>query len=484
MILNKITFNLSKTLIVLFPLLLITGPFLSDLSCVIISIFFLIFLLKNKKLDYLNNSYFYFFFALYIYININSVFSFNINVSLAASMPFIRIILFIFALSFFLKKYKNLNLIFFYIFVFCIFILLLDSIYQSLYEKNIIGYPLAGDKRVSSFFGKKLIMGSYVVRLLPVILGISFLLKIEKRELFQFFILLTSFVLVILSSERLAFIYFAFILIFYLFLNYRNPFSYCLVACFIFLLILLSIFYKSNFNRIIHHSIKQYKEAGSLLGLSFRHQTHYSTAYKMFLDKKIFGHGINTFRVLCGDKKYSVFDTIKEKYSNKSPVSGQVKIYNDYSLERFNRLIVFVEESGVYYEFSTDKKNHNYIYVIDGQYVEQGQLLFLSAEYINGCNTHPHNIYLQFLSELGLVGLLFFGTMFLYICYKIIILVIKSWKKEVAAHDKAIGFFLLGTFLNMFPLLPSGNYFNNWLLIITYIPIGFYLSLINLKNGK
>jgi hypothetical protein len=199
--LEKITFKLSKILIALFPLLLISGSFLPDLSCVIISFFFLIFLLKNNRLDYLNNSYFYFFFALYIYININSFFSFNINGSLVTSITFIRIILFIFALSFFLKKYKNLNLIFFYIFVFCIFILLLDSIYQSMYGKNIIGYPLAGDKRISSFFGRKLIMGSYVVRLLPLILGISFLLKIEKKELFQFFILLTSFVLVIFSGN-------------------------------------------------------------------------------------------------------------------------------------------------------------------------------------------------------------------------------------------------------------------------------------------
>jgi O-antigen ligase len=481
--LEKITFKLSKILIALFPLLLISGSFLPDLSCVIISFFFLIFLLKNNRLDYLNNSYFYFFFALYIYININSFFSFNINGSLVTSITFIRIILFIFALSFFLKKYKNLNLIFFYIFVFCIFILLLDSIYQSMYGKNIIGYPLAGDKRISSFFGRKLIMGSYVVRLLPLILGISFLLKIEKKELFQFFILLTSFVLVIFSGERLAFVYFIFILLFYLFLNYRKPLFFYLVASFIFLLILLSIFYKPNFDRIINHSIKQYNEVGSLLGLSARHQTHYSTAYQMFLDKKIFGHGINTFRILCSHNKYSAFDAIKEKYSIKSPVSGQVKIYNKSNDYPFETLRVF-EESGVYYEFDTHTKNYNYIHVVDGQNVVQGQLLFMSVEYINGCNTHPHNIYLQFLSELGLAGLLFFGTMFLYICYKIIILVIKSWKKELTEHNKAIGFVLLGTFLSMFPLLPSGNYFNNWLLVITYIPIGFYLSLINFKHGK
>ena len=74
--------------------------------------------------------------------------------------------------------------------------------------------------------------------------------------------------------------------------------------------------------------------------------------------------------------------------------------------------------------------------------------------------------------------------MFLYICYKIIILIAKSLTKDLSANNKAIGFIYLGVFLSMFPFLPSGNYFNNWLLIITYIPIGFYLSLINFNHGK
>ena len=63
MILNKITFNLSKTLIVLFPLLLITGPFLSDLSCVIISIFLWVngfytynYYISNKWFLYFSNA--------------------------------------------------------------------------------------------------------------------------------------------------------------------------------------------------------------------------------------------------------------------------------------------------------------------------------------------------------------------------------------------------------------------------------------------
>jgi hypothetical protein len=37
-------------------------------------------------------------------------------------------------------------------------------------------------------------------------------------------------------------------------------------------------------------------------------------------------------------------------------------------------------------------------------------------------------------------------------------------------------------FQSMFPFITSGSYFNNWLLIINYLPIGFYLSLLKIKN--
>ena len=33
---------------------------------------------------------------------------------------------------------------------------------------------------------------------------------------------------------------------------------------------------------------------------------------------------------------------------------------------------------------------------------------------------------------------------------------------------------LLGIFVNLFPFLPSGNFFNNWLSILYFLPIGFY----------
>ena len=41
---------------------------------------------------------------------------------------------------------------------------------------------------------------------------------------------------------------------------------------------------------------------------------------------------------------------------------------------------------------------------------------------------------------------------------------------------------LAGFFITVWPLSPSGNFFNNWLMIIYSLPIGFYLQSIYSKK--
>ena len=40
---------------------------------------------------------------------------------------------------------------------------------------------------------------------------------------------------------------------------------------------------------------------------------------------------------------------------------------------------------------------------------------------------------------------------------------------------------LIGIFLNLWPIISSGNLFNNWLSILIYFPVGFY-QYFNKKN--
>ena len=100
----------------------------------------------------------------------------------------------------------------------------------------------------------------------------------------------------------------------------------------------------------------------------------------------------------------------------------------------------------------------------------------------NACTTHPHNFYAQMLAETGIIGFLFIISIYLsilFLFFKNFYFQIK-YKKQFISD---IGLCLLGSlFINLFPILPSGNFFNNWLSIIMYYPIGFLIYVV--KNNK
>ena len=83
---------------------------------------------------------------------------------------------------------------------------------------------------------------------------------------------------------------------------------------------------------------------------------------------------------------------------------------------------------------------------------------------------------MQFLSETGIIGFLLFLSIFIFITYNLFVLFKTSLSNSLKNKDKVIYFSLVAIFISMFPLLPSGNYFNNWYIFINYLPIGFYLA--------
>ena len=481
--------NLIIAPFLLTPFFLISGSFLSDFLMSLSALIFLIYCVRNKDFKYFYNYYFILFFIIYIYININSFFSFDPKISFKTSIPYIRGIIFSVCFSFIINKKNFINL-FFFSFYLSYLILLIDSLFQLITGSNIIGYPAA--YRISSFFGEELIMGSFVSRTLPFVLGILFFLDFKNKEFLGLALLLIAGILVFISGERLALVYFAITIFFFCIFFFNFKFKIYFLTL-IFLTLSIITFYNSNFfNRLYFHTKQQLKQGQSALFLSYRHELHYLTAYRMYKDNKFFGHGLRSFRNLCADERYSVQDKIDKDKTQFSPIDGLYDITEEYREVEDLNLLKTIQK---YYVVSITSKDSRVEFVVGdyykkfyktkGDYVKTNEALFVNHGYPNGCNTHPHNIYLQILAEIGLVGFFLFFGFFLFMFCQLIVIFLRRRKINVENKDKSNFFFILGIVLSLFPLFPSGSFYNNWLLAIFSINLGFlinYYSLIIKKN--
>lgn len=95
------------------------------------------------------------------------------------------------------------------------------------------------------------------------------------------------------------------------------------------------------------------------------------------------------------------------------------------------------------------------------------------------CSTHPHNIPIQLLSEVGIFGFLLVYSVFIYFFYKSIQLV-----RSKVLNKNNFGIFSLqcSIIIYLWPLMISGNFFLSWYSYIFYLPIGIYLMYIENKD--
>ena len=92
------------------------------------------------------------------------------------------------------------------------------------------------------------------------------------------------------------------------------------------------------------------------------------------------------------------------------------------------------------------------------------------------CSTHPHNLFFQILSELGLVGIFFYLLGIFFLVYKLI----NSFLFKKKSRNISLFFIItIGLLILIFPITPSGNFFNNWISIVNYYYIGIYIYLYN-----
>lgn len=422
----KINFiNLISILFIPIPLLLITGPFLPDLSISLISIIFLFYCFKNGKFYLFKNKFFVIFLFFWFYLILNSIFNnFNLT-SLKIALTYIRYGIFVVAMVYVIEKNNEITKHFFYVLFFCFTILILDGFFQFFFGSNFFGYPILEENRISSFFRDELILGSYLSRFMPLMFGLIILLKYNKVMYLPYILIFVlSEVLVFLSGERVAFFFINISALYIIFLieKFKILRLITLISSLL-IIIIISINSPDVKKRIIDQTLEQFsyeKKKTELVRndnnqsndeilqdkffgiylFSIQHTHHYLSAYKMFIDNPFFGVGIKNFRNFCYLEKYSISEL--------------------------------------------------------------------------SCSTHPHNYYLQILSEIG-----FFG--FIPIIIILIIFIFYSLKHFIGTFKKKYLFnafeicMLSNILIFIWPLIPTGNFFSNWLNIIHLLPIIFFI---------
>lgn len=412
---EKILFiNIPSYLIIFLPLFLITGPFLSDLSTSVVSLSFIAYCVKYKYYEYFISKYFIVFLFFCLWIVFGSFINGAEFSSIKSTLFYFRFGVFACAFAFLLDKNNKILEGLYYVILLCFVSLILDSFIEYFTGSNILGWSNKnpGINRISSFFGDEYVLGSYLSRLLPLVFALSIFFKKQNSKLFfiTLVVMVLAEVIVFLSGERSSFFFINLSAIFIII--FIKDFKLLRLSVLIFSLILIiaiSFFNNAAKTRIIDQTIKQFN--------------------------------------------------IQALFEN--------KIRNNQN----NKIYIFSKQHEHHYISALRMFKDNQIFGIG---VKNFRLKCSEKEYLVSnlsCSTHPHNTYVQFLSETGIVG---FGFL-IYLNILFLIFILKNKKNQNTKKANFEICLLACILITLWPFIPSGSFFNNWLSIIYYLPIGLLI---------
>jgi O-antigen ligase len=226
----------------------------------------------------------------------------DILLSFESSLFYFRIGVFSCLIWHLIEQDRKILNYFYFLLVISILALIVDGYIQFFTGTNILGLPKKGP-RISSFFGDEKIMGSYISRLFPLLFALFVMKEKKQLELYSMsilFILLSG--LIYISGERAAF--FLYILSYIFIIIFLEKFAKLKIILSVLSLILILVFtfyFSQVKNRMVSDPANTIKKSIFTL----EHDSLIRTAYKMFLDKPILGHGPKMFRIICKDEKYA-----------------------------------------------------------------------------------------------------------------------------------------------------------------------------------
>ena len=405
--------NLIKYLFFLLPLSFCVG----QAAVSFIFLFFVIFLLLVKK----NMSIFYddpIKIILILYFSsliLGSFFSLNINVSLYNAVTYLRFFIFFLFIHLFENFFKKkIQTPFFLWSFFLACIIILDAYFQYFNpsKEDILGFKAdeIHGERLTSIFGNELIVGSILYYLFFTSLFFFIIFIKNKMKMYKFisniiviFIIIFYLAAVFLSGDRMPFIM-TIGTLFFLFFFLKN-FKLNLAAALIIFVIFFTFQLKNN---------------------------------NYFFDR------------------YNIF--IKEVL----PVEKKI----DNTVEKRN---FFDSQWGAHFLTGYEIFKNNLYFGIG---LKQFKVECSSNAYENidsnfrsgRCSSHPHNLYIEMLSETGIVSTLIFVSLIIYFfirCLKVL------YNKKIKSYYNSyeylmfICFFAMNVF-TFFPIRSSGSFFSNF----------------------
>ena len=457
---NKILYNYFFILFSIIPISIIVGPAVSSINIIIISLSFLIYVFYLKDWKWLKNKNIRLFLILYVYLIFNSFISLDFNIGVNRNFGFIFYVIFFAAFNYFFSKYEKFNRIFLAWFA-IIVIVVLDVYLEVFTGKSLTGYysnDLNLHNRVYSFFIDEAKVGGFIGCFFLILTGYFLNIYQFKSSKVKYFFMIVSIIFllsILLTGERSSAI--KALIAFLIFFTLSQSFSIKeKITSIVFVILIFGIIFSNN-NFIKYRYVKmifkkldtishviEYVKKTNFSGTNVKNSNSFTAEEIKNSDKEIekFSRsvGSNYFRLYISSFKVFV----------KYPIFGVGnKNYRVVTCKKYA-----ADESGtVYYQFykSTDSEipelfNSNYV-----------------------CNTHPHQIYFEFLAEHGIVGTL----ILLLIFFKIIYQVFENIKLN--KNNLQLGAFAYVVVV-FFPLLPGGAFFNNYVAILFWINLSIMFA--------
>ncbi len=305
--------NICIFLILAFPLILILGVSILEISSSFISIYGCYIFIKKKY--YLNrNIYFYLLVIFYLLINTSSLFSLDKADSFGRSFFLIRIPFFIFAIIIILNHKPWIFKFLLYSIVVCFTFVYLDDLLQFVRGYDIFNFPKV-NHRLSGPFKDELIPGSYLFRFgLITIIFFSIKMKIDNI----FFYVLLSFLLIvgiIITGEKTTSVMILFLIL--IFSCFRFGLLKTIPVTFLLVVFFLSIFVALIKSNPIYNE-RIWSEAKRVLPIlnperSFGDSEYglmILTSFHIWKDNPLIGVGLKNYRHVCSDIKYNSIESL------------------------------------------------------------------------------------------------------------------------------------------------------------------------------